>query len=78
LAELPEFIVLIKARMSKTFVGENGIKPLELAKKNQTENNDLPLMVHIGSAPPEFEEVLSRMERGDVLTHCVNGKPNGI
>ncbi|RBS27391.1 dihydroorotase [Enterococcus faecium] len=78
LAELPEFIVGIKARMSKTVVGENGIKPLELAKKIQTENNDLPLMVHIGSAPPELEEVLSRMERGDVLTHCFNGKPNGI
>lgn len=78
LAELPEFIVGIKARMSKTVVGENGIKPLELAKKIQSENNDLPLMVHIGSAPPELEEVLSRMERGDVLTHCFNGKPNGI
>ncbi|BDP66612.1 amidohydrolase/deacetylase family metallohydrolase [Enterococcus faecium] len=78
LAELPEFIVGIKARMSKTVVGENGIKPLELAKKIQTENNDLTLMVHIGSAPPELEEVLSRMERGDVLTHCFNGKPNGI
>lgn len=34
LAELPEFIVGIKARMSKTVVGENGIKPLELAKKS--------------------------------------------
>ncbi len=52
-----EFIVGIKARMSKTVVGENGIKPLELAKKIQSENNDLPLMVHIGSAPPELEEV---------------------
>ena len=35
LAELPEFIVGIKARMSKTVVGENGITPLELAKKIQ-------------------------------------------
>lgn len=35
-------------------------------------------MVHIGSAPPELEEVLTRMEKGDVLTHCFNGKPNGI
>ncbi len=34
LAELPEFIVGIKARMSKTVVGENGITPLELAKKS--------------------------------------------
>lgn len=78
LAELPEFIVGLKVRMSKTVVGENGITPLELAKKIQRENNELPLMIHIGSAPPELEEVLARMEKGDVLTHCFNGKPNGL
>lgn len=78
LMELPEFIVGIKARMSKTVVGENGITPLELAKKIQADNHDLPLMVHIGSAPPELQEVLAVMSKGDVLTHCFNGKPNGI
>lgn len=76
--DLPEFIVGIKARMSKTVIGENGITPLELAKKIQEENNQLPLMVHIGSAPPELAETLDMMEKGDVLTHCFNGKPNGI
>lgn len=78
LTDLPEFIVGIKARMSKTVIGENGILPLDLAKKIQRENNDLPLMVHIGSAPPTLEEILDRLETGDVLTHCFNGKPNGI
>ncbi|MBO0430732.1 amidohydrolase/deacetylase family metallohydrolase [Enterococcus sp. DIV0660C] len=76
--ELPEFIVGIKARMSKTVVGKNGITPLDLAKKIQNENQHLPLMVHIGSAPPELADVLARMEKGDVLTHCFNGKSNGI
>lgn len=78
LTKLPDFIVGIKARMSKTVVGENGITPLELAKKIQATNSHLPLMVHIGSAPPELAEVLARLEKGDVLTHCFNGKPNGI
>lgn len=78
LAEYPDFIVGIKARMSRTVVGDNGITPLERAKKIQAENNQIPLMVHIGSAPPELEEVLSRLEKGDVLTHCFNGKSNGI
>lgn len=78
LAELPDFVVGIKARMSKTVIGENGITPLEMAKKIQKENNDLPLMVHIGSAPPELDEILAHMSKGDVLTHCFNGKPNGI
>ncbi|MHC5268619.1 amidohydrolase/deacetylase family metallohydrolase [Enterococcus sp. LJL98] len=76
--DLPDFIVGIKARMSKTVVGDNGVTPLDLAKKIQKENDNLPLMVHIGSAPPTLEEVLARLEAGDVLTHCFNGKPNGI
>lgn len=76
--DLPEFIVGIKARMSKTVIGDNGITPLELAKKIQEKNQHIPLMVHIGSAPPELDETLSLMEKGDVLTHCFNGKSNGI
>ncbi|MFD2306799.1 amidohydrolase/deacetylase family metallohydrolase [Enterococcus termitis] len=78
LTELPDFVVGIKARMSKTVIGDNGITPLEMAKQIQKENNDLPLMVHIGSAPPELDEILEHMTKGDVLTHCFNGKPNGI
>ncbi|WP_086314197.1 dihydroorotase [Enterococcus sp. 7F3_DIV0205] len=78
LTELPDFVVGIKARMSKTVIGDNGITPLEMAKKIQKENNDLPLMVHIGSAPPELNKILAHMTKGDVLTHCFNGKPNGI
>ncbi len=74
----PDFIVGLKARMSKTVIGENGIKPLVLAKEIQNANQSLPLMVHIGSAPPSLETILAHMEQGDVLTHCFNGKENGI
>jgi dihydroorotase len=35
-------------------------------------------MVHIGSAPPELADILAVMEQGDILTHCFNGKENGI
>lgn len=78
LADFPAFIVGIKARMSKTVIGENGITPLTLAKKIQADNDALPLMIHIGSAPPELDEILAHMSAGDVLTHCFNGKQNGI
>lgn len=74
----PDFIKGIKARMSRTVVGENGLEPLKLAKKIQAENQHLPLMVHIGSAPPQLDEILSLMEKDDILTHCFNGKENGI
>lgn len=76
--ELPDFIVGIKARMSKTVVGDNDVIPLEMAKKLQSKFSRLPLMVHIGSAPPELDDVLSRLEKNDIVTHCYNGKLNGI
>ena len=76
--KFPEFIVGIKARMSKTVIGENNLKPLVLAKKIQKQNQDIPLMVHIGSAPPVLDHILAEMDSGDVLTHCFNGKENGI
>ena len=78
LAQFPKFIVGIKARMSKTVVGDNGILPLKLAKELQKKAKGIPLMVHIGSAPPALGEVLSLLESGDIVTHCYNGKPNGI
>ena len=64
--------------MSRTVIGENGITPLKLAKNIQKEHPGLPLMVHIGSAPPDLADILSCLEKGDVLTHCFNGKENGI
>lgn len=78
MAQYPDFIVGIKARMSRTVVGENGIRPLELAKDIQKANNNVPLMVHIGSVPPELESVLTSLTKGDIVTHCFNGKANGI
>lgn len=73
----PAFIVGLKARMSKTVVGDNDILPLEEAKKIQ-QQVDLPLMVHIGSNPPTLETILAELEQGDIVTHCFNGKANGI
>ena len=68
LNEFPDFIVGLKARMSRTVIGENGITPLKLAKNIQKEHPGLPLMVHIGSAPPDLADILSCLEKGDVLT----------
>lgn len=76
--ELPDFIIGLKARMSKSVVGQNGITPLQLAKRIQKENHQLPLMVHIGSAPPNLLDILALLESGDIMTHCFNGKTNGI
>ena len=77
-ARHPDFIVGLKARMSSSVVGENGITPLERAKAIQRENGDLPLMVHIGNNPPNLDEIAERLSAGDIITHCYNGKPNRI
>ncbi|MBV4413632.1 amidohydrolase/deacetylase family metallohydrolase [Enterobacteriaceae bacterium YMB-R22] len=74
----PDFIVGIKARMSSSVVGANGIKPLERAKAIQKENGGLPLMVHIGNNPPDLDEITELLTSGDIITHCYNGKPNRI
>lgn len=74
----PDFIVGLKARMSSSVVGENGITPLDHAKTMQAQNGDLPLMVHIGNNPPDLDEVAERLTAGDIITHCYNGKPNRI
>src|SRR5690606_38261528 len=71
----PNFIVGLKARMSSSVVGENGITPLECAKAMQKENGDLPLMVHIGNNPPDLDEIAERLTAGDIKTHCYDGEP---
>ncbi|WP_145512298.1 amidohydrolase/deacetylase family metallohydrolase [Yersinia kristensenii] len=78
IARNPGFIIGIKARMSSSVVGKNGIKPLVRAKEIQQENNQLPLMVHIGNNPPDLDEIADLLTQGDIITHCYNGKPNRI
>lgn len=74
----PSFIVGIKARMSGSVVGENGLQPLRMAKQIQQANGNLPLMVHVGNTPPDLDEIVALLGDGDLLTHCFNGKPNRI
>lgn len=76
--EYPDFIIGIKARMSKSVVGDNDTIPLKMAKELQHRFKQLPLMVHIGSRPPSLDDVLEICEPGDIITHCYNGKENGI
>ncbi|KOC87802.1 amidohydrolase/deacetylase family metallohydrolase [Winslowiella iniecta] len=75
---LPGFILGIKARISSSVVGHNGITPLQRAKDIQQENGALPLMVHIGNNPPNLDEIAELLTSGDIITHCYNGKPNRI
>lgn len=77
-ARRPDFIVGLKARMSSSVVGQNGIQPLVRAKAMQKAVGGLPLMVHIGNNPPNLDEIADLLTSGDIITHCYNGKPNRI
>ena len=70
-------IIGIKARASSSVVGKNGIAPIKKAKEIAKELG-LPIMVHIGNAPPEVGEVLNLLEKGDIITHCYHNKENNL
>jgi len=73
----PDFIVGLKARISRSVVKEQGIEPLRRARRF-SEATGLSLMVHIGSGPPAIDEVMALLARGDIVTHYLNGKANNL
>ncbi|WP_129728430.1 amidohydrolase/deacetylase family metallohydrolase [Ectobacillus funiculus] len=72
-----DLIVGLKARISKSVVRDSGVEPLRVARELSHETS-LPLMVHIGSGPPNIEEVIPLLEKRDVITHYLNGKENNL
>lgn len=63
----------VKVRSSGAIVGAMGLQPLQLGRLVARETG-LPLMVHIGEAPPVIGDVLDLLDAGDVVTHCFHGK----
>jgi len=72
-----DVVVGIKVRLDQQTIGLNGIVPMERARA-AADALSLPVMVHIGVAPPPLREILSWMRPGDVLTHCFTGHTNRI
>ncbi|HEX3786661.1 MAG TPA: hypothetical protein VHW44_02265 [Pseudonocardiaceae bacterium] len=72
-AEHRELICGIKVRSSGLIVGPMGLQPMQLARLVAREAG-LPVMVHIGEAPPPIGDVLDLLDEGDVITHCYHGK----
>ena len=66
----------IKVRASGRVVGDQGIVPVQIAKRVANMAGQ-PLMVHIGEPPPRLEEIFQLLTPGDIVTHCFNGKKGG-
>jgi dihydroorotase len=73
--ENADLIVGIKVRVGKVAGGDNGIMPLDMAIE-VAEDLGLPVMAHLDNPPPARRDVLSRLRKGDVLTHCFRPFPN--
>ena len=67
-----DVILGIKARIDHNTTRGTGIEPLRRARE-LADRVGLPLMVHIGSGPPEIQEILPLLRPGDILTHCCTG-----
>ncbi|MEO4001977.1 amidohydrolase/deacetylase family metallohydrolase [Mesorhizobium sp. CAU 1732] len=68
-------IVGVKVRIGGPVTGKLGLGALELALE-AADAVGLPLMTHIGTAPPSYEDVVSMLRPGDILTHCFRPEPN--
>src|SRR5579884_278690 len=76
-AQNRDVVVGIKVRLDQNTIGHNGIVPMDRARA-AADALGLPVMVHIGVAPPPLQEIVARMRPGDVLTHCFTGHSNRI
>jgi dihydroorotase len=70
-----DLIVGVKVRVGRGAGGASGIAPLDMALE-VAEEVGLPVMAHLDHPPPSRLEVLSRLRRGDVITHCFRPFPN--
>ena len=68
-------IVGVKVRIGGPVTGDLGLGALELALEAANAVG-LPLMTHIGPAPPSYADVVSMLRPGDILTHCFRPAPN--
>ncbi|MDQ7903629.1 amidohydrolase/deacetylase family metallohydrolase [Phytohabitans sp. ZYX-F-186] len=74
--ELPGAIRGVKLRASANACGDSGPVVLPIARE-AADALGVPLMVHLGMAPPTLTEVLPHLRAGDILTHCFHPHPGG-
>jgi dihydroorotase len=70
-----DLVVGIKVRIGANASGPSGVAPMDMALE-VAEHAGLPLMTHLDAPPPYRSEVMPRMRKGDILTHCFRPFPN--
>jgi len=72
-----DFVVGVKARLSRDVAGENDYEVLLRAQEVATSFN-LPVMIHMGQTVSPLGKLVDLLKRGDIVTHLFAPPPNSI
>ncbi len=72
-----EFIVGVKARLSREVAGPNDYEVMRRAQEVATSFN-LPIMIHMGQTVSPLSRLFPLLKRGDIVTHMFAPPPNSI
>ena len=73
----PEYVVGIKARLSRETAGEQDVEALTRAIE-AAEALDGFVMIHVGNTKTPLEELTAMLRPGDVVTHAFHGRGEGL
>ena len=77
IAKNREFVVGVKARLSRDVAGANDFEVLRRAQEVAS-SFGLPVMIHIGQTISPFGKLVDLLKRGDIVTHMFAPPPNSI
>ncbi len=77
IAKNRDFVVGVKARLSRDVAGANDYEVLRRAQEVASSFN-LPVMIHMGQTISPFGKLVDLLKEGDVVTHMFAPPPNSI
>lgn len=77
IAKNRDFIVGVKARLSRDVAGANDYEVLRRAQEVAT-SFGIPVMIHMGQTISPFPKLVGLLKRGDIVTHMFAPPPNSI
>jgi dihydroorotase len=73
----PQVAIGIKIRVSASVTGGPSAHVMERARRVADEAR-VPIMVHIGDSTETMPQILSWLRTGDIVTHCLTWRRNGL
>jgi dihydroorotase len=77
IAKNRDFVVGVKARLSRDVAGPNDYEVLRRAQEVAS-SFGMPVMIHMGQTITPFPKLIGMLKRGDIVTHMFAPPPNGI